>query len=456
MVGLTTFIFHRLGIVAAIDNGFNALGFDAERVALLDAFTLALLSSMLVGFLLQRRGPTWLGGFVYFVFSYLLHFVQLAMHPGPGPNGQGQILIPGALESVLLTMCGLAFLLSATGAVLGQSLGQLMIAPMLVLARHIWGRLKRQKAEKHIPFVVPGSLVCGSLIIGVLIISVLGVSPLLTYGPTTNLYQSTGTDQLVQHGQVLQGTFPSVALGGVQRNYWIYLPPSYTRATSQRYPTLYLLHGSPGGPADWFVAGHAALTADVLIAEKKIPGMILVSADGNGPFYHFSEWANSFDGRQRMEDAIAIDLVAFIDSHYRTIAQVKERFLGGLSMGGYGAMNIGFHHPAIFHKIISLGGYYQAEGPVFGSGSGSVLYRQLNSPSLFLHRQNVQQALAQNVIIIGVGTTDKQYYHYGITLYQQLHLLKLHAYLLTHTGGHSWALWADQLREAMPILATTP
>lgn len=105
---------------------------------------------------------------------------------------------------------------------------------------------------------------------------------------------------------------------------------------------------------------------------------------------------------------------------------------------------------------MSLGGYFQAEGPVFGYGSGSDVYRQLNSPSFLLHMHSVQQALAHNVILIGVGTTDKQYYHDGIMFYQQLRLLKLPAHLLTNTGGHSWVLWAMQLREALPVLASTP
>ena len=144
MLWLTTFLLHHIGIVAAIDNGFNALGFDAERVALLDALTLTLLSSLLVAFLLQRSGPAWLGGFVYFVFFYALPFVHHALHPGPDSSGQAQVLMPGALSSVLVTMSGLSLLLAATGAVLGQALGQLIIGPTLVLAKHMWGLLKRQ------------------------------------------------------------------------------------------------------------------------------------------------------------------------------------------------------------------------------------------------------------------------------------------------------------------------
>ena len=456
---LTVIVLRRLGIVAAIDGSINALGFDTERLVLLDSLILTLISSGLVGLLLQRRGPAWLGGLFYFVFHYLLPFIQQALHPLPGLDGQGQVVILDAFGKVLSTMFLLAFVLATVGAVLGQALGQVIIAPMFVLVKHLWTLLnkpKKHRERKHVPYRVYGSLVCGCLIAAALIVSAMGISPLLTYGPTTNIYQPTGTSPLMQHGQVQQGTFSSPALGGIRRNYWIYLPPSYKHVSSQRYPTLYLLHGSPGGPADWFIAGHAALTADVLIAEKKMPEMILIGADGNGPYYRFSEWANSFDGRQHMEDAIAFDLVSFIDSHYRTIAQAKERFIAGLSMGGYGAMNIGFHHPDIFQKIVSLGGYYQAEGSVFGTGEGSRVYRQLNSPSILLDTRKVRQALASHTLIIGVGTTDKPYYYDGVAFYQQLRLFKLPAHLLVNTGGHSWVLWTAQLREALPVLASAP
>jgi S-formylglutathione hydrolase FrmB len=61
---------------------------------------------------------------------------------------------------------------------------------------------------------------------------------------------------------------------------------------------------------------------------------ILVLPDGNGSITRSSEWANSFDSRQLMEDAIAQDLVAYVDAHFRTLAAPSYRAIGGLSEGG--------------------------------------------------------------------------------------------------------------------------
>jgi enterochelin esterase-like enzyme len=183
---------------------------------------------------------------------------------------------------------------------------------------------------------------------------------------------------------------------------------------------------------------------------------ILIGVDGNGPIYRFSEWANSFDGHQRMEDALVQDLVPFIDQHYRTLTDAADRTIGGLSMGGYGAVNIALHHPEVFRGVMSVGGYFQAEGPVFGSGSGRDTYRQFNSPSFLLQTPTGKRAASSMLFVIGVGTTDGRYYHEGGALYEQLRKMAVRVHLLTAVGGHSWPLWARQLGEALPLLEPLP
>jgi len=442
-----------VGVAARIDNGIITLGFDAERVALLDYILLTFLSSVLAAFLLQQRSAAWVGGFTSFVLYYLIPFAQQAQHPALGPDGRAQILLPGAFASVLLTLLALSLLCAGAGAVIGEACGQVLLVPLVRMGRRGWAALRKRPFSAKSPSLWASffSSIVGVLLIGALVLSTLGTGPLLTYGLTTNLYHSA-TLSVSRHGILQQGTFTSPSLGGITRTYWIYLPPSYTTTLSQRYPTFYLLHGSPGSPQDWFQAAHAATTADTLLAQGKIRETILIGVDGNGPQYRFSEWANSFDGRQRMEDAIVQDLVSFIDSHYRTLARVTERAIGGLSMGGYGAVNIALHHPDIFHKVMSLSGYFQAEGPVFGAGTQSNAYRQLNSPSLFLQTPKGRQNASRLTIVLGIGTMDGHYYQEGLALYKQLLSMKIPVHLLTDVGGHSWTLWAKQFGKALPLL----
>src|SRR5207342_2819438 len=63
---------------------------------------------------------------------------------------------------------------------------------------------------------------------------------------------------------------------------------------------------------------------------------------------------------------IAHDLVAFVDSHYRTIANRLSRGLAGHSMGGYGAIRIGMKRSDVFSSLYVM--------------SGCCLTAQLNPP----------------------------------------------------------------------------
>jgi S-formylglutathione hydrolase FrmB len=51
------------------------------------------------------------------------------------------------------------------------------------------------------------------------------------------------------------------------------------------------------------------------------------------------------------ETYVARDLVAYVDSHYRTIPNRMSRGLAGHSMGGYGAVRIGMKRPDVFSSL---------------------------------------------------------------------------------------------------------
>jgi enterochelin esterase-like enzyme len=452
-----------IGVTTLIDTQLSPLGFDVERASLLTSLLLAFLSSLCAAFFLQRCGPAWLGGLILFVLRSLFPFVELALHPGLSPAGQVQVLIPGAFMSVTLTMLALGILSTGAGAVIGKACGAILLVPLVTLSWHVLARSIRSSLLLLAPSVGISllKLLTGGLVVSAFILAAFGTLPLLTYGPTTNLYQPVSVlnkrtpnrgRTAPTTGTVQSATFNSPALGGIKRTFEIYLPPSYFVAPQRHYPTFYLLHGSPGGPDDWFQAAHAATTADALIATGKMRETILIGFDGNGPIYRFSEWANSSDGRQRMEDALTQDLVPFIDTHYRTLAGAANRAIGGLSMGGFGAVNSALHHPKMFRAVMSLGGYFQAEGLVFGSGAGTAAYHRLNSPSLLLQTPMGKKSASRITFVIGVGTTDGRYYREGMAFYHQLLITGIHANLLIGTGGHAWSLWAKQLGEALTFL----
>jgi S-formylglutathione hydrolase FrmB len=54
------------------------------------------------------------------------------------------------------------------------------------------------------------------------------------------------------------------------------------------------------------------------------------------------------------ESYVAQDLVAYVDSHYRTIAKRESRGLSGHSMGGYGTWRIGMKRPDVFGALYAM------------------------------------------------------------------------------------------------------
>jgi endo-1,4-beta-xylanase len=140
-------------------------------------------------------------------------------------------------------------------------------------------------------------------------------------------------------------TFHSPAAGG-EVSYLIYLPPDYATATRKRYPTVYWLHGLNGRQT-----GGAPLTAraDRAIRAGDLPPLIVVSVNG----LRAGMYTDSKDGRQPVETVIVRDLITHIDATYRTIARREARAIEGMSMGGYGALRLGFKFPDIFGVVSS-------------------------------------------------------------------------------------------------------
>lgn len=247
------------------------------------------------------------------------------------------------------------------------------------------------------------------------------------------------------HGTTLEDFMTSRALKGQLRPFMVYLPPSYNTVEGRRkhYPTLYLLHGSPGKDIDWLTGGKAADSADALIDGGKIAELIIISPDGNGRAGSTSEWGDSLDHKQNMEDFVATDLVQYVDKHYRTIADSGHRAIGGLSMGGFGAANIAIHHPNTFGTFISLGGYYKAEGSIWGKNS---LYIELNSP---LYTIVHTPAAWKMGIFLGAAVQDQPYYSDTQQFMRELDKLHIRYHFDLQKGYHSWPIWQKQMYLAM-------
>lgn len=133
-------------------------------------------------------------------------------------------------------------------------------------------------------------------------------------------------------------------LGGMTVGVNIILPHDYA-ATTRRYPVLYLLHGYTDHYPAW--VSYTRLTDYARGYDE-----IIVMPEGDNGFYT----NNSADRNLAWEDFIILDLIPYIDGHYRTVASRQGRAIAGLSMGGYGAMKLGLKYPQMFSAAASLSG----------------------------------------------------------------------------------------------------
>jgi len=146
-------------------------------------------------------------------------------------------------------------------------------------------------------------------------------------------------------GTALEGNLEGNA---ADRDVLVFLPPSYGREKSRRYPVVYALHGYSIGAEQWAGEIHVPQTIEGAFA-LGANEMIVVLPDSNtvhnGSMYSSSETTGDF------ERFVSHDLVAYIDAHYRTIASRASRGLVGHSMGGYGATRIGMKHGDVFGSL---------------------------------------------------------------------------------------------------------
>jgi enterochelin esterase-like enzyme len=155
-------------------------------------------------------------------------------------------------------------------------------------------------------------------------------------------------ERIKVHGASLEGNLEG---DSPDRDIVVYLPPSYAKSPKRRYPAVYFLHGYSVGVEAYVKLLNLPEMADNAIAAGARE-MILVLPDAftvyNGSMYSNSPTTGDWEG------FLSRDLVAYIDSHYRTVADRNSRGLSGHSMGGYGTVRVGMKHPEVFSALYAM------------------------------------------------------------------------------------------------------
>jgi enterochelin esterase-like enzyme len=246
---------------------------------------------------------------------------------------------------------------------------------------------------------------------------------------------------------VISRSFHSDALGR-EWTYMIYLPTGYRRM-GPRYPVLYLLHGNNGNARDWMSQGNLQATVDALIERKAISPVLIVMPQGGTDWY--------VDRKEQMETAFFTNLLPEIEARYAAANQRSGRAIGGVSMGGFGALRYALTQPGQFCAAMLLSpAVYAIEPPpesaarrvgVFGDRQFDLgVWHALNYPAQWDRYMSGRYRLP---IFIGTGDDDLTIQAESSTLYTRLRLAGNPAAYRVIEGGHTWDVWRTLLPAAL-------
>jgi enterochelin esterase family protein len=154
----------------------------------------------------------------------------------------------------------------------------------------------------------------------------------------------------VPHGNVMIKNYYAKTINSWRRIF-VYTPPDYEKNAKTRYPVLYLQHGGGEDERVWIEMGRTNIILDNMLAEGKVKPMIVVmetsympgaggagrgAAPGTGVAAGGGRGFGGFGGPGggAYGQLMINDLIPWVDSSFRTLADKDHRAMAGLSMGG--------------------------------------------------------------------------------------------------------------------------
>ena len=230
--------------------------------------------------------------------------------------------------------------------------------------------------------------------------------------------------------RTLDTSFESAAIGG-RLHFEVYLPVGYAAGTTH-YPVLYLLHGLPSGPSAYTSLGFVERALDA----TGLPAILVVPqgarSDETDP-----EYLDRGPG-ERWATAIATELPRIVDARFRTLASRTGRALIGISAGGYGAMQLTFHHLEEFSVVESWSGYFHPTDP---SGTKALDLGANADVHKLLQTVRTRLKETKTYIAFYVGESDPRFYAENETLNQELSESGIAHVFRAYPGGHDQSLW---------------
>ena len=218
-------------------------------------------------------------------------------------------------------------------------------------------------------------------------------------------------------------------------------------AISKPWSVFYLLHGLSDDHTTWM----RRTSIERYVADLPL---VVVMPDGGRGWY-----SNAQEG-YRYEDDLIQDVVGLVDRTFPVKAERSGRCIGGLSMGGYGAVKIGIKHHAMFASVNSHSGTLEimrdpltwkdlgeefvrifGKKPADGPEDPYALVKELDKGSFPALRMDCGE--------------EDVFLPHNRSFHEYLDELQIKHEYEEFSGGHDWAYWDQHIEEAIAFHVKT-
>ena len=199
------------------------------------------------------------------------------------------------------------------------------------------------------------------------------------------------------------------------------------------FPVVIQLHGLSDDHQAWLQRSN-------LVRHAVAYPFVIVLPDGGTSGY--LNWKPSDRlHKNRYEDLIVTDIPNHVRRHFNVTNGPWA--IGGLSMGGYGALRLGLKYPERFASIWSHSGAFHIDEMV-----DPAMVADVADANALVHAERLVGRDEQPVIAFDCGVDD-ELIHHNRECHARLDELGIPHHYAEHPGGHTWDYWDEHVQEAL-------